>query len=541
MEARTFKNPILPGCYADPSICRVGEDYYMVTSTFEYFPGVPIFHSKDLVNWRQLGHVLDRPSQLDLDGTPCSKGIYAPTIRYHEGTFYMVTTFVESATGARKNFYVTAHDPAGPWSDPHWLQDAPGIDPSLFFDDDGRCYYTGNRQPPGGQQYPKHMEIWLQELDLRTHQLVGPKISLWDGALKLAHAQEASHLYKIDGYYYLIIAEGGTGFTHSVTIARSERLTGPYEACKMNPILTHRHLGQQHPIANVGHADFVQTQNGDWWLVCLGSRPYGGHYRNLGRETFLAPFIWENGWPVVNPGKGIIETEMPRPSLPEHRWPTQPACDHFDSPTLRHEWNFIRTPRGEFWSLAKRPGYLRLKLKPETVMEEANPSFVGRRQQHIDFAARVAMEFSPQSEREAAGLVLLENTDFQYRMEISRGPGGGSALVIRLIQRREGTDTVLAEQAVPAEAGAGAAAGKAAELRERRLYMKVEAIGQSYSFYYAVQAEQWFALYENADGTILSVDVGGGFTGTYIGMYATAHGATSDNFADFDYFEYMPI
>ncbi|MCS0543560.1 family 43 glycosylhydrolase, partial [Aeromonas veronii] len=184
-----------------------------VTSTFEYFPDIPIFHSKDLVNWRQIGHVLTRPSQLNLDGTPNSKGIYAATIRYHEGVFYVITTFVESQTGARRNFFVTAENPEGPWSDPHWLEDCPGIDTSLFFDDDGKVYVTANRRPPGGQLYPKHMEIWLQELDLETKQLTGDKYSLWDGALKNVHAQEAPHIYKVDGMYYLIIAEGGTGFT----------------------------------------------------------------------------------------------------------------------------------------------------------------------------------------------------------------------------------------------------------------------------------------------------------------------------------------
>lgn len=519
----TFRNPIIPGCYADPSICRVGDDYYLVTSSFEYFPGVPIFHSKDLVNWQQLGHVLDRPSQLDLDGTPCSKGIYAATIRYNNGIFYMITTFVESAAGARKNFYVTAADPAGPWSDPNWLPDAPGIDSSLFFDDDGKCYVTANRQPPAGQQYPKHMEIWLQELDLQTRRLVGPKYSLWDGALKQVHAQEGPHLYKIDGYYYLLIAEGGTGHTHSVTIARSKEITGPYESCKMNPILTHRHLGRNHPIVNVGHADFVQTQDGEWWLVCLASRPYGGYYRNLGRETFLVPFVWEDGWPVVNPGKGIVEMELPRPSLPEHRWPTLPACDHFDSPKLSLQWNFIRTPRGDFWSLSERPGYLRLKLKPETVMESANPSFVGRRQQHPNFAVRTALEFEPRSKREAAGLVLLQNNDFQYRMEYTRGE---SCNVVRLIQRRAGADALLAERSVPPK-GQG-----------KKLYLKVEAVGQSYSFYFGTEAEAWHTLLENADGTVLSVDVAGGFTGAYIGMYASGNGEPSDNYADFDWFEY---
>lgn len=521
----SFRNPVIPGCYADPSVCRVGEDYYLVSSSFEYFPGVPIFHSKDLVNWKQLGHVLDRPSQLDLDETPCSKGIYAATIRYHNGVFYMITTFVESVTGARKNFYVTAANPEGPWSDPVWLTDAPGIDSSLFFDTDGKCYVMANRKPPGGQDYPKHMEIWMQELDITSGMLIGPKFSLWDGAMKFIHAQEGPHMYKLNGYYYLIIAEGGTGHTHSVTIARSTAITGPYEGCKNNPILTHRHLGRNHPVSNIGHADIVQTQDGEWWMFCLGSRPYGGYYRNLGRETFLVPFVWEDGWPVVNPGKGYVELEMPRPSLPEHRWPSKPACDHFDTENLAWEWNFIRTPRGSFVSLTDRPGHLRLKLKPETMTESVNPSFVGRRQQHIRFAARTMLDFAPKTDKEVAGLILLQNTDYQYRAEYTRN---GTGHVVRLIQRVEGKDQTLAEHVLDrAEGGI--------------LYLRVEAIGQDYSFYFATQAESWMPLFEHADGTILSVDVAGGFSGTYIGLFATSNGETSENVADFDYFEYTAL
>jgi alpha-N-arabinofuranosidase len=518
----TFKNPILPGFYPDPSICRVGNDYYLVTSSFEYFPGVPIFHSKDLVNWCQIGHVLDRPSQLNLDETPCSKGIYAPTIRYHKGLFYLITTFVVSKTGARKNFYVTATDPKGPWSDPYWLDDAPGIDPSLFFDDDGKVYFMANRIPPNGQQYEKHMEIYLQQLDLDTKQLIGPKISLWDGALKQIHAQEAPHIYKIRGMYYLIIAEGGTGFTHSVTIARSDELTGPYEVCKTNPILTHRHLGRDAPIVNVGHADIVQTQTGEWWMVCLGSRPYGGEFSNLGRETFLVPFIWEDGWPVVNPGKGIIEEEMTRPNLTLQRWSSLPTCDHFDSKKLNDQWNFMRTPRDQIYSLTERAGHLRLKVRSQVITEEVNPSFIGRRQQHVDFAVRTVMDFDPEANSESAGLVLLQNCDFQIRMEYTRM---NDRAVIRLLKRVAGEDQTWSIQ----------------EVETKRMFLKIEVYGQSYNFYYALEPEEWHVLYENVDGRILSTEVAGGFTGSYIGMYASSNGRESQNVADFDYFEYVSL
>lgn len=515
----TFRNPILPGFYPDPSICRVGEDYYMVTSSFEYYPGVPLFHSKDLVHWEQLGHVLDRPSQLDLDGTPCSKGIYAATIRYHEGVFYMITTFVVSQTGARRNFYVTAEDPAGDWSDPIWLPDVPGIDSSFFFDDDGKAYIMANRVPPAGPQYPKHMELWLQEYDLVNKVMVGDKYSLWDGALKVAHAQEGPHIYKKDGYYYLLIAEGGTGHTHAVTVARSTHITGPYEGCKSNPILTHRHLGQNCDIVNVGHADLVETTNGEWWMVCLGSRPYGGPYRNLGRETFLVPVVWENGWPVVSPGVGRVEMECSRPNLPEFKFADKPACDSFESTKLDDRWNFIRTPRGEFWSLTERSGYLRLRLKPETIAEPVNPSFVGRRQQHKSFSARTVMEFTPRANGEAAGIVLLQNHQFLFRFEYVMEHG---ETVLRLVERRDGVERTIASQGWNGE----------------KVYLKVEAELQSYRFLYASEPEKWVMLADDVDGTLLSSDVAGGFVGAYIGLYASANGSISSNYADFDWFEY---
>ncbi|SFP65316.1 glycoside hydrolase family 43 protein [Salibacterium halotolerans] len=515
----TFKNPVLQGFYPDPSICRVGEDYYMVTSTFEYFPGVPIFHSKDLVNWKQIGHVLDRPSQLDLEGTPPSRGIYAPTIRYHDGVFYMITTFVVSREGERQNFYVTAEDPAGPWSDPNWLKGAPGIDPSLFFDTDGRVYYTGNRKPPRGREYAKHNEIWMQELDLKTKQLTGEVYSLWEGALKTAHAQEAPHLYFENGWYYLMIAEGGTGFTHAVTMARSRNITGPYEGCRRNPILTHRHLGRLADITNVGHADIVKTQNGEWWMVCLASRPYGGEYRNLGRETFLVPFTWEDEWPLVHPGKGVIEREMKRPDLPDTPWETMEACDHFDMDTLRDVWNFIRTPHDSFWSLNDRPGYLRLRTKKEAVTEVANPSFAGRRQQHLSMTVQAAMEFQPAQPGETAGLLLLQNHNYQFRLEYGEFPDGRG---IRVVKRTDGEEQVLGRMACDG----------------KRLVLKVTARGQSYSFFAGDGEDSMDPVAEDADGRILSTDMAGGFTGAYIGMFTSSNGRESSNHADFDWFCY---
>jgi alpha-N-arabinofuranosidase len=273
----------------------------------------------------------------------------------------------------------------------------------------------------------------------------------------------------------------------------------------------------------VGHADLVQTQTGEWWMVMLASRPYGGYYRNLGRETFLAPVVWEDGWPVVSPGTGRVEFSYPVPDLPPHPWPTRPACDQFELPTLDLCWNFLRTPRDDFWSLTERPGYLRLRLRPQKLSEWCNPSFVGRRQQHQSFSARTVMEFTSQSEHEEAGIVLLQSSDFQYRMVLGLQ---GDSTVIRLIERANGHEKIMAEHPLVASS---------------RVYFKVEAAEQEYSFYYALTAEQWQPLIEKVDGRILSTDVAGGFVGAYIGMYASSNGQPSANVADFDWFEYMRI
>ena len=527
----TFRNPILPGFYPDPSICRVGEDYYLVNSTFEYFPGLPIFHSRDLVHWRQLGHVLDRPSQLPLDGVYASGGLYAPTIRYNEGTFYVINTLVGGAS-KKGNFIVTATNPAGPWSEPYWLENAPGIDPSLFFDDDGRAWYVGNRTPLRSQ-YERHREIWLQELDLQSMRLVGDVYVLWDGALKGAAHAEAPHIYKLEGMYYLMIAEGGTWHDHAVTIARSTKLTGSFEGNQRNPIMTHRHLGLDYPIVGTGHADLVETQFGEWWMVLLAMRPYGGYFYNLGRETFLVPVRWEDAWPVVAAGSGQVEFVGRAPNLPEHRWPSLSVCDHFETHTLAPQWNFLRTPRDDFWSLGVRPGYLRLRLRPERLTDLANPSFVGRRQQHMRFTARAALEFKPQHDYECAGLVLLQNNEFHFRFVIT----GGAETTVRLVKRSKpqpnlriisiptGTDVTLAE--FPIESN--------------RFYFKVRADGQAYSFYIATEPETWQPVAEGVDGRILSTPLAGGFVGAYIGMYASSNGQPSANTADFDWFEYVGL
>ena len=249
------KNPIMPGFYPDPSICAVGEDYYLINSTFAYFPGLSLMHSKDLVHWEQIGNVMDRKSQLPLKEAGHSAGLFAPTIRYHEGVFYVICTNVSYGG----NYIVTASNPEGPWSEPYYIEGADGIDPSLFFDEDGKCYYIGTHPNPEGCKYDGDWYIWIQELDVKTMKLVGEHKNVWNGAMKNIVWPEGPHLYKKGEYYYIMHAEGGTGPDHAVTVCRSKNIWGPYENNFCNPILTHRHLGRDYPVKYVGHADLIET------------------------------------------------------------------------------------------------------------------------------------------------------------------------------------------------------------------------------------------------------------------------------------------
>ncbi|HBE76416.1 MAG TPA: glycoside hydrolase 43 family protein [Firmicutes bacterium] len=516
IDRQSVTNPILPGFYPDPSICRVGIDYYLVTSSFAYFPGIPIFNSRDLVHWEQIGHVLDRPSQLDLDGVGFSEGIFAPTIRYHQGIFYVITTNISKGG----NFIVTATDPAGPWSEPHWLKEAPGIDPSLFFDDD-RVYYVGTRPVLEGEKYFGNWEIWLQEINSKTLTLKGKSFPpLWRGALKDAIWPEGPHIYKIKGIYYLMIAEGGTDYYHAVTIARSSNILGPYEGNPANPILTHRNLGRSYPIVNTGHGDMIETQNREWWMVVLASRPYGGYYRNLGRETFLVPVLWEDGWPIVSPRSGRVEYRFKGPNLPPAPIAKLNRRDHFEGNELAYVWNFIRTPRERFWSLTDRNSYLRLMLRAEKITDVGNPSFIGRRQQHINFTADTVLEFQPKNQAEAAGMVLLQNNRYHFRFEYTMQ---NQQTLCRLVQCVNGVNQEIATKPFFAD----------------RIYLKVVALRQNYSFYIGSNEKTAEIVAENVDGRILSTDIAGGFVGAYIGIFASSNGEPSNNYADFDWFEYQ--
>ena len=479
-ETLVIHNPVIPGYHPDPSICRVGEDYYIVNSSFQYFPGVPIYHSKDLVNWELIGNVLDRESQVALETANSGGGIYATTIRYHEGLYYMVTTNVTKGG----NFFVTAKDPAGPWSEPIFLKQG-GIDPSFLFED-GKCYMVSN--PQG---------IRLCEIDPVTGEQLTESKFLWNGTG--GRYPEGPHIYKKDGWYYLLISEGGTEMGHNLTVARSRNIWGPYESNPNNPILSHfRNAAQGNQIQATGHGDFVEAPDGSWWVVFLAFRRYGGDFHHLGRETFLAPVTWENGWPVVN-GGNPVEAEM---SVPASWTATAPVPkswkETFDAP-LGPAWVYLQNP--DFSRYKVGDGRITLVGNGQ-LLENDHPTFVGVRQESpaIFVESKVHLD-TPSGE---AGLVAYQNNNGFAAVGIKRGR---AFLHLQL----KSVDTILGE--VPIKGN------------EAVLSISSEN-GEMYSF--AVDGKPIGVL----NTSLLSSEVVGGFTGVTLGMYAI--GGT----AHFDYFEY---
>ncbi len=513
-------NPILPGFYPDPSICAVGKDFYIVNSTFAYFPGVPIFHTRDFKHIEQIGNILTRDSQLPLEGVRHSGGIYAPTLRYHNGTFYMITTNV---TGGG-NFIVTAKDPAGPWSEPYWLEGAEGIDPSLFFDDDGACYYIGTRADHELERYYGDNEIYISRLDLETMKLTGECKKVWKGAMQHSVWAEGPHLYKINGYYYLLIAEGGTAAEHSICVARSKSVFGPYEGCLCNPIFTHRHLGAGYPIKNVGHGDLVQAEDGSWYIVMLASRPCEGH-SNLGRETFLARVEWENGWPVVNPGEGRLLPEM---RLPFEEYPLAPqtGCLRFDEMTMERldpRLMFLRNPNRADYRFGEWG--MRMRCSAVTLRELSSPTWLGVRQTSFRFVAETQLRFNPQRQGEFAGLTVVQSDAYHVRLEYGRADGENC---LRAVVCENGRESVAAAAPVHADT----------------LRLKMMQSGQRlYLYYKTSEADEFRLLAGDLDTTGLSTERAGGFVGCTIGLYATANGNESESCADFRYliYENLPL
>ena len=524
-ENNVYQNPILAGFYPDPSICKANDRFYLVTSSFSYFPGLPVFESTDLVNWEQIGHAMDRPEQLDTDGQGVSRGLFAPAISYHNGTFYIVCTQVDKGG----NFVITAEDPAGPWSNPIYLGELNGIDPSLFFDED-RVYITYNSVPPDNKSlYDGHRSIRMYELDSETLQPIGEQTLLVNGGVDLSQEPvwiEAPHIYKINDYYYLMCAEGGTAYNHSEVIFRSKEVRGPYEPWSENPILTQRHLDptRPNPVTTAGHADLVQLDNGDWWAVFLACRPYEGNYFNIGRETFLTPVVWQDGWPVINPDFEEVQYAYPTPlgnAVDTTLFPYSgnfTIRDDFDDDSLALNYIFLRTPKEKWYTIAD--SQLTMELRPETASGTSNPSFVGHRQQHHTGNVSVALGFQPANENEKAGLLAFQSETHYYLLAKSQQDGES---IVQLLQSSDDELQELASQPV----GDG------------ELKLEISFEGANYRFRYAESGGEWKVLQEGVDGKFLSTEDAGGFVGTVLAMYATSSGATSENTASFDWFRYQ--
>ncbi len=503
LPAGSFHNPILSGYYPDPSITRAGDKFYLVNSTFAHFPGIPIHESDDLVHWRLIGHALSDPAKISFDGLNISRGVFAPSIHFHDGTYYIINTLVD----AGGNFFVTAKNPAGPWSDPIWLKEIDGIDPSFFFDDDGKVYVLNNGAPEGKPLYNGHRAIWIQEFDLAANKAVGPRKVIVNGGVDISKKPiwiEGPHIYRVGEWYYLNCAEGGTGPGHSQVILRARSPWGPYEPYAGNPILTQRDLpaDRPNPITNAGHADLVETPDGSWWAVFLASRPYTGDRYNTGRETFLLPVTWKDGWPV------ILEAGKPIPTTlagPKNMGGTGDLLsgnftrrDEFDGAKLAPEWLQVHVPKQNWMNL--REGTLEIHPQQTRLDEKRNPSFLARRQQHLTFDASTRLA-PPTSRQVSAGLAAYQNESHWYFLNVRRMDDG-----LRVsLERRAGKDLeIVVSDTLPAVPW---------------INLRVAGARDRYSFYYDV-GQGWQPLRENDDGSILSTEVAGGFVGTVLGPYA---------------------
>jgi beta-xylosidase len=490
-----YRNPVIPGFHPDPSVCRVGDAYFLVASSFVFVPGVPIFRSSNLVDWEQIGNVLDRPSQLDLSATRAwlSLGVYAPTIRHHDGRFWMITTNV--GDDGAKNFFVTAEDPAGPWSEPIPVAIG-GIDPDIAWDADGTCWV----------HFSGHGGVMRCRIDDATGERLEEPTPTWAGTG--LQYPEAPHLYERDGAWYLLIAEGGTGPGHAVSIARGPSPCGPWEGCPANPILSHRSTNR--PIQNTGHADLIEATDGSWWMVLLGIRAKGvtPNFHVLGRETFLAPVTWVDGWPVVG-DLGLEITRRP----PGREEPGEPSRrDDFDAAALDPEWISVRRPPSEVVSLDTRAGWLTISGTHDT-LDSPTPAFVGRRQQHHLCRVSALLDVGATGE---AGLAVMMDESAHYEVGVR-----GDRVIARA--RIGPLDKIVGEAPRPT--------GPVVLMIETTAHVHGP---DSVRLGFEDDAGEPQVLAE-LDGRYLSTEVTGGFTGRVIGMYAVHADAA------FDWFHYEPL
>ena len=479
--AMKYTNPIIKGFNPDPSIVRVGYDYYLVTSSFEYFPGIPVYHSTDLVNWTQIGNCINSAEDLPFETAKASGGIWAPTIRYNEGKFYVTATF-----DGYGNFIISADNPSGKWSKPVKAQ-IDGIDPSILFDK-GRAYYTTNARGFGGKE-----AISLVRIDVESGELLGDIRQIWNGTE--GGFLEAPHLYHIDGWYYLLAAEGGTNFGHMVTVARSRDVWGPYESFEGNPVLTNRNDTTKR-IACAGHGDLVEDTNGHWWMVHLATRPANNWLSHIGRETFLVPIRWENGWPVAGiDNKSMLEFDGPL-------WNEQRKNVSWkaDLKKMELQWLRLRKPIEENYIFEDG----RLILKPSTVeltAKNGSPTFMAVRHFDMECKLETKISFNTCNDNDEAGVVLYLSNEFYYNICKKRKNGQDYIIVAK---RADDFGQVVYK----------------ALIDEGDVTFKVEAYKEMYKFYYAVNGGAY--TYAGSAATrFLSCELAGKcFTGTLMGIYA---------------------
>jgi alpha-N-arabinofuranosidase len=533
LYAQTFTNPVLPGGYPDPSICKVGDVFYMANSSFEYFPGIPIHSSKDLVNWTLIGHGLQRETQCNgavnlIDVQP-NGGIYAPTLRYYEGTFYIITTAIyfdeETKKHSGNNIIITATNPAGPWSDPVVVKGAPGIDPDLYFDEEGRLWYTGQHKP-NNPEFIDQKEIWMQELDLETFQLIGVRHFLWRGACDGVWT-EGPHIYKNDGRYYLMIAEGGTSFNHAVMVAVSDKLTGPYVSNPRNPIFTSRQLSYENWVHSTGHGDLVKLDDGRWFMFLLGVRGDLNRKSNMGRETFVVPVSWERDmhprkdkilWPVVAPKTGRIERVNPVIFDGTAHTKDLTFYDDFKQDVLSRAWNFVRVPMPNTYSLDANPGHLRLFTHPNTISRRKRAHFMGIKQTESDFVFTSKMHFNPSGNESAAGIAIVQKDDTYVSFSVRKKAEG---MVVEVVHKNKKIAPIKT-QLLKSYKG---------EIR-----FKLVSDNDTYTFSYATKGKRYKVLTTTTADLVLF----NGFTGAHIGLYATSNGQDNTDFSDYDWINYLP-
>ncbi|CAM3222108.1 glycoside hydrolase family 43 protein [Asticcacaulis taihuensis] len=506
-----YENPILPGFYPDPSITRAGDDYYLINSSFAYYPGIPVFHSRDLVHWKQIGNAIDRPGMLDFSGLATSRGVFAPAISHHDGLFYIINTCVDCGG----NFVITARDPAGPWSDPVWLNFG-GIDPSIFWDDDGKAWVVWNDSPEGQPLYEGHRAIWIQQFDPAKMQMVGEKHVVVNGGVDISKKPvwiEGPHIYKVDGRYYLMAAEGGTSVNHSEVILSSEKIGGPYVPYAGNPILTQRDLdpARPMPITSAGHADLVQTPNGDWHAIFLAVQPYEGNLYNAGRETFMLPVNWQKdaqgiAWPIILPKGMAIPAAVDLPDLPgQVQEPHYTRYSHHFGYSYGGvtplDWLQIRTPKSDFLTVLNDET-IGLTALPEAIGDvQSHPAFIGLRQKHVNATFSTVVNYQPLKEGDRAGILAVQNDDFYIFYGLAMRNGKTVLEVTRRAGRSDPLDgLVIASQPAPV----GPVSLKA-DIRAGRA-----------TFSYG----KGTTIAADVDVTNLSTDKAGGFVGTLIGPYA---------------------